>query len=160
MLRDEQLFLPEGQSASTHILKFANDDDRGLVENEHFMLELARTVGLDVARSYAFGQALLVERYDRVDGRRLHQEDFCQATGNPPSKKYKADDGPSLIDVPRARQRLHRPREDLISLVKWHAFNVATGNNDGHARNLSLLREPRCASLPSTTSSAREPGPR
>jgi serine/threonine-protein kinase HipA len=117
VLRDQKLFLPEGQSASTHILKLANDDDRGLVESEHVMLELARAVGLDVARSrlwklpYEFGQALLVERYDRVDGRRLHQEDFCQATGNPPSKKYKADDGPSLIDIPRARQRLHRPRE-------------------------------------------------
>jgi serine/threonine-protein kinase HipA len=149
VLRDEQLFLPEGQSASTHILKFANDDYRGLVENEHFMLELARAVGLDVARSrlwklpYAFGQALLVERYDRVDGRRLHQEDFCQATGHPPSKKYEADDGPSLVDVFRVIDTASTdPAKDLISLVKWHAFNVATGNNDGHAKNISLLREP------------------
>jgi serine/threonine-protein kinase HipA len=149
VLRDEQLFLPEGHSASTHILKFANDDYRGLVENEHFMLELARAVGLDVARSrlwklpYEFGQALLVERYDRVDGRRLHQEDFCQATGNPPSKKYEADDGPSLIDVFRVLDIASTdPAKDLISLVKWHAFNVATGNNDGHAKNISLLREP------------------
>ena len=44
---------------------------------------------------------LVVERYDRIvhaDGtvERIHQEDFCQATGTGPDNKYEENSGPSL----------------------------------------------------------------
>ncbi len=149
IVRDGQLFLPEGAAASTHILKLPNDDYGGLVDNEHFLLELAKEVGLNVVRSQLWklpnnaGNALLIDRFDRADtGRRLHQEDFCQATNAPPSKKYEIDGGPSLIDIVRVLDAATTEPTDIVHLVKWHAFNVATGNNDGHAKNISLLREP------------------
>ncbi len=49
----------------------------------------------------------MVKRYDRVEQqgrwRRLHQEDFCQALGKPPSAKYESNQtgipGPTLADM-------------------------------------------------------------
>lgn len=150
VVRDGELFLPEGRSASTHILKLPNRAYPGLVDNEHFLLELAADVGLPVVRSttHALPEgpepsvALLVERFDRRGGHRLHQEDLCQATGAPPGKRYEADGGPTLVDVVAVLDAASSEPGDVLTLLKWQAFNVATGNNDGHAKNLSLLREP------------------
>lgn len=143
------LALPEGRAASTHILKLPNRDFPGLVDNEHFMLELAHDVGLPVVRATRWplpgprGRCgLLVERFDRLGGRRLHQEDLCQATGTPPSRKYQSDGGPSLLDVVTVLDAASAEPGDLLQLVRWQAFNLAAGNNDGHAKNVSLLREP------------------
>lgn len=150
VVREGQLFLPEGRVASTHILKLPNRAYPGIVDNEHFLLELAAAVGLPVVRStrHALAEgsaptlALLVERFDRRGGRRLHQEDLCQATGAPPGKKYEADGGPTLVDIVAILDAASSEPGDVLTLLKWQAFNVATGNNDGHAKNLSLLREP------------------
>ena len=63
-------------------------------------MSLARRLGLAVAgvepREADGYKFLLVERYDRrLDGDRVverHQEDFCQALGYPPARKYELDD--------------------------------------------------------------------
>ncbi|MCX6866029.1 MAG: HipA domain-containing protein, partial [Verrucomicrobia bacterium] len=64
-------------------------------------------LGLEAAeaRSRTIGQTpcLIVKRYDRQSAagepvRRLHQEDFCQAMGFPPARKYQQEGGPSLRD--------------------------------------------------------------
>jgi serine/threonine-protein kinase HipA len=147
VLRGDQLFLSTG-GPSTHIIKFPNRDFRGLVDNERFVLELAAASGLPVAASRLWplgddnGHALLVERYDRVDGRRLHQEDVCQALGLSPDRKYESDGGPSFVDVVTLLESSSSEPEDLLRLVRWQAFNIAVGNNDGHAKNISFLREP------------------
>ena len=150
VLKDGALLLPEGRAASTHILKLPNRDFPGLVDNERFLLELARDVGLPVVRSTPWPlpddqhlkHGLLIDRFDRLDGRRLHQEDLCQATGTSPSRKYQSDGGPSLIDVVAVLDAASTEPRDIVQLVRWQAFNVAAGNNDGHAKNLSLVREP------------------
>ena len=89
------LHSPNG-SPSTHILKPDSGRLWGSVENEGFCLKLAELCGISTA-TFTSGRAgprkyLLVARYDRQlrDGRwrRLHQEDFCQALGKPPSAKY------------------------------------------------------------------------
>ncbi|MDP2341519.1 MAG: HipA domain-containing protein [Deltaproteobacteria bacterium] len=142
--------LPAGALASTHILKLPNREFRGLVHNEHFLLELAHAAGLSVVRSQLWPlprgsepeHGLLVERFDRSDGRRLHQEDICQATRTPPSRKYESDGGPSFVDVIGVLDRASTEPGDVVRLVRWQAFNIATGNNDGHAKNVALLREP------------------
>lgn len=156
VLHDGALELPEGRTASTHILKLPNRDFPGLVDNEHFLLELAHDVGLPVVRTRrwplpASGRerhGLLVERFDRSVGRRLHQEDFCQATGTPPSRKYQADGGPGLLDVLAVLDAASTEPRDVAQLVRWQAFNIAVGNNDGHAKNISLRREPTVCLAP------------
>ncbi len=49
-------------------------------------------------------QLIVVARYDRIVAstgavERVHQEDFCQATGTPPANKYEEDGGPSLRKI-------------------------------------------------------------
>ena len=92
-----RICIPMNGSPSTHILKPDSPRLPGGVQNEAFCLSLARrmkiptptvTTGRAGERTY-----LLVKRYDRTDvggrWRRLHQEDYCQALGMPPSAKVR-----------------------------------------------------------------------
>lgn len=144
-----KLALPTGSTASTHLLKLPHARFAHLPMNEAYVMGLAARVGLDVAKVEAFPgtspPSLLVERYDRrpVEGgrvARLHQEDFCQATGRPAARKYQQEGGPSLAEcVELVARHTSHPLLELRRLVEWQAFNVAVGNSDGHGKNLSLL---------------------
>jgi serine/threonine-protein kinase HipA len=147
----DNLWLPEGISASTHILKPAIERLEDSVGNECFCLQLAAAVGLPVVPAKIFEKPspyLLVERYDRLRDasgkvRRLHQEDFCQALGVLSENKYEAEGGPSLVDCFRilAEESSHL-LEDRRSLLRWIIFNVLIGNADAHAKNIAILRLP------------------
>jgi len=142
--------LPLGGAPATHILKRTRVTVPHLVENEFFCMRLARAAGLPVAdvEFLALGiSVLVVNRFDRLqlghDIARLHQEDFCQATGTPPQQKYEAEGGPSLAacaDVLRQHSAL--PIADLSVLIRWVAFNYLIGNEDAHGKNLALLYTP------------------
>ena len=88
---------------------------------------------------------LIVERYDRVAGRdggivRLQQEDFCQALGIMPDRKYQADGGPGFADIARlVRMICSAPLVDIERLIDIAVFNVLLGNCDAHGKNFSLL---------------------
>lgn len=62
--------VPIGRTPTTHILKPPTGAFDGQIENEHYCLELARKVGLPVARSqimrFEGEAAIVVERYDRI----------------------------------------------------------------------------------------------
>ena len=144
------LFIPLDGSPSTHILKPDADNLWGSVENEAFCLALARRCGIAVP-GFTIGRAgarryLLVERYDRrpQDGhwRRVHQEDFCQALGKPPSAKYERNQtgvgGPSLADMIGLARASLGPR-DVLALLDLAIFNVLACNTDAHAKNYSIL---------------------
>lgn len=145
-----------GQTPSTHILKAPIQRFDDTVANEAFCLRLAAALGLRTATaeiSRAEGHDfLLVERYDReVEShaiRRLHQEDFCQALGVPPERKYEAEGGPSLAACAALlRTASASPAQDLLALVDAASFNLLSGNHDAHAKNLSLLYSPIGAGL-------------
>lgn len=145
-----RICIPIDGAPSTHILKPDSQQLYGSVQNEALCMTLARLCGLDApavttgkagARSY-----FLVERYDRVELggrlRRLHQEDFCQALGKPPSAKYEANQtgirGPTLADMfALTRNAMKAP--DLINLLDYAVFNVLVCNTDAHAKNYSLM---------------------
>lgn len=144
-----RLYLPEGAAPSTHILKLPSERFRGLSENELVMRLLAERAGLRCAAARLWplpgraGNALLVTRFDRDAGARVHQEDLCQALGLPPSKKYETDGGPTLADVVRVlAAESSAPALDLEQVLRWQIFNVLCGNADAHAKNLALLRLP------------------
>ncbi|MFC1559050.1 HipA domain-containing protein, partial [Gemmatimonadota bacterium] len=119
-----------------------------LVQNELVSLRLMRAAGVPVITSSA---CRLVEgvfetpRYDRVGDRRssitrLHQEDFCQATGRRPYAKYESRGGPSLGDIRILIQKHSAdPLTDVEIVARWAAANAVIGNSDGHAKNLSFL---------------------
>lgn len=149
-VEDSKVYLPLGGAASTHILKPANRRLHGSVQNEAMALRLARRLGMD-AVEVTTGKAgdldyLVVARYDRrVENDRIlriHQEDFCQALGKPPSAKYERNQsgvrGPAVTDLIRVMRQLGNAN-DVLRIVDAIVFNVAITNVDSHAKNYSIL---------------------
>ena len=141
---------PVDGTPSTHILKPEIDRFPNTVENEAFCMRLARNLGVPVAgieTTTVNGRRLIViERYDRVidaDGavQRIHQEDFCQATGTLPDKKYEEDGGPTLRQIAEILQAVAGP-ESLELLLRAVTLNAVIANGDAHGKNLSLRHEP------------------
>lgn len=138
---------PVAGTPSTHILKPEHASYPNTVENEAFCMRMAKHLGLPVAsvETTTIGgrRLIVVERYDRVvspDGRvdRLHQEDFCQALGIHPDKKYQEDGGPSLLDLGEVLQAAAGP-DPLEMLLRGVTLNVVIANGDAHGKNFSLL---------------------
>jgi serine/threonine-protein kinase HipA len=132
------------------------------VENEWLCSQLLRELGLPVAetRMARFGEqrALVVKRFDRrwvgVDdaapGRRrftpppgawiarLPQEDFCQATGRPPSERYEADGGASADEILELLARSETADGDRARFVLSQFAFWLLAATDGHAKNFSI----------------------
>jgi len=141
---------PVQGTPSTHILKPEIEPFQNTVENELFCMTVAKNLGLSVATVEMIvvdeRPVLVVERYDRVidpDGtvHRIHQEDFCQALGLTPEKKYEQDAGPNLTRIARTLQDFAEPSAPE-TLLRALTLNVALGNCDAHAKNFSLLHTP------------------
>ncbi|WP_411884674.1 type II toxin-antitoxin system HipA family toxin [Polaromonas sp. YR568] len=145
--------LARGTSPSSHILK---PDIRRLPEvwhsaaNETLLMLAAARCGLPTAEVFyeTHTRACVVKRFDRVpqeDGRlgRLIQYDLCQLSGVVSDKKYEKEGGPGLARCAQlVRQYSSVPAVDLLNLLRWVFFNLYTGNNDGHAKNLSVYQPP------------------
>lgn len=154
-VHEERMFLPRGDAPSSHILKFAMPGYRHGPAYEALLTDLARRVGLSVAkvefrRINAKGRSheyLVIERYDREitsnGARRLRQEDFCQALGLGGERKREEDGGVSFAQCYRLLcEASSEPALDATQLLRWLIFNYLAGNSDGHAKNLSLLYHP------------------
>lgn len=147
----DRIALPLESTPSTHILKTESDRFPGLISNEIFCMRLARTVGLNVpvvtSRLIGGQNCIIIERYDRIRNpdesiTRLHQEDFCQALGFPPERKYQQEGGPMLQDcVALLREWSTTPVLDIRDFVDGLIYNVLIGNADAHAKNFSILYE-------------------
>lgn len=146
---DGRVGLTSGRTPSTHIIKTPIRGLGGTVVNEAFCLALGRRMGIATTvaampRRAGGAHCLLVERYDRAHGpdgaERLHQEDFCQALGIPPERKYEAERGPSLEDCFRlVRSATTVPARHLVGLLDAVTLNFVVGNHDAHGKNFSLL---------------------
>ncbi|MEO7886705.1 MAG: type II toxin-antitoxin system HipA family toxin [Polaromonas sp.] len=143
--------LAHGASPSSHILK---PDIRRLPDvwhsaaNESLIMLTAAGCGLPTAEVFyePHTHACVVRRFDRVaqaDGRlgRLIQYDLCQLSGVVSEKKYEKEGGPGLVQCAQLiRQYSAVPAIDLKNLLAWVFFNLYTGNNDSHAKNLSVYQ--------------------
>lgn len=152
VLADERVALPVPGQPTTHILKPPIPGLDHPTENEAFAMRLASRMGLRVASVrpavVADTAYLLVERYDRrsaPDGtvERLHQEDFCQALGFVPQRKYASDGGPGFPECFELVRRVcTRPAVAVLRLLDAAIVHVLLGNADAHGKNYSLLRGP------------------
>jgi len=150
ILEGGRIAIPINGTASSHILKPDSERLWGGVHNEALCLTLAGLVGLR-APTVSTGQAgkrfyLLVDRYDRLpqngDLRRMHQEDFCQALGLPPSAKYQHNQtkGPKAnFAMMMDRLRAVGGATDVLRLWDSMVFNVLCCNTDAHLKNYSIL---------------------
>ena len=170
VLVGDAIALPTPGQPTTHILKPSVARFEGTTENEAFVMRLAAALDLDVAgvepRRVGGRSFLLVRRYDRSVGddghvRRIHQEDFCQALGIPPEKKYAGEGGPTFKDCFALLRRTSTVAGvDVLKLLDAAIFNVIVGNADAHGKNFSILHDsdgPRLAPLYDLLSTAIYP---
>ena len=145
---DDVLAIPLNGAPSTLIVKPDNPNLPGITENEVWCLRMAQAIGIEAAQATilrASGRtAIGVLRYDRRLGRngqvlRLHQEDFAQANGLPPGRKYERGtlrglDLKTLLETGR-----HVSANDALALLDQVIFNILVANTDAHAKNYSLI---------------------
>ena len=133
------------------------------IENEWLCMRLLRELGLPVADTemLEFGgrqRVLAVKRFDRrwigtptektnrpgytpPPGTwiaRLPQEDFCQATGRPPTERYEADGGPSMEEILEILRASESPDTDRAHFVLAQLAFWLLAATDGHGKNFSL----------------------
>jgi len=132
------------------------------IENEWLCSRILRALGLPVAETEMarFGdtKALVVTRFDRrwvgvedgaerkarfrpPDGAwiaRLPQEDFCQALGVGPDRKYQSDGGPSMQHCLAVLSGSEHAQEDQTDFVLTQFAFWLLAATDGHAKNFSI----------------------
>jgi serine/threonine-protein kinase HipA len=149
VIQADVVALPLGNTPSTHIIKPEPERFPGLAAVEILCMTLAKAVGLNVPpvsfRLVGDKPCLVIARYDRSSGpdgsiTRVHQEDFCQALGFPPERKYQQEGGPLLRDCIRLiREWSTVAALDLRDFLDGLIFNVLIGNADAHGKNYSML---------------------
>ena len=129
----------------SYILKLNPKDKSNLTYNEYYTLQLAKKCGLSVNKAKLVfdkeqNAGLLVERFDRLNNLKIHQEDACQFLDRYPADKYRLSmqeiaDGLKLIST--------APLIEILDLVKLYLFNYLVGNGDFHAKNISVHTQPK-----------------
>lgn len=132
------------------------------IENEWLCSHILRALGLPVAETemarFGSTKALVVTRFDRRwagidDGAeqkarfrppqggwiaRLPQEDFCQALGVGPERKYQSDGGPSMQDCLAVLNNSEDSESDRTNFVLSQFVFWLLAATDGHAKNFSI----------------------
>ncbi|MDV3512551.1 HipA domain-containing protein [Stenotrophomonas sp. C4297] len=144
-----ELYQPLGAEPSTHILKpdSTSSSYPHSVANEWFVMRLAQRMGLQVPkieRRYVPEPVFIIERFDReitADAiHRRHAIDACQLLNLDRQFKYTLGSIETLkVIVEQCRSKL----KTRVRLFDWLIFNVLTGNNDAHLKNLSFLVDSR-----------------
>jgi serine/threonine-protein kinase HipA len=139
-----------GGRAGRVILKFSPDPSwHGVLENEAVFMSAARNVGLAAPDVHIVSdrqgvRALAVARFDRsVANRRLvrhAQEDASQVLGLRPAEKY----DPGAREVIGALSAVcAAPAVARRDIMHQLLYSYVVGNNDVHAKNLSVGQDPR-----------------
>lgn len=144
---DGQIGIPKDNVPTSHILKPAINGFNETIENEFICIKTAEKLGIkvpDVKIGYANKtKYFLIQRYDREiivnKIKRIHQEDFCQASNIPSTYKYQAEGG---VDFKRCFEILRvtsQPAVAINQFIQLMIFNYLIGNNDAHGKNFSIL---------------------
>ncbi|MBW8686077.1 HipA domain-containing protein [Chitinophaga rhizophila] len=124
-----------------YILKPQHPGFMQMPETEDLTLHLAEIFDISVCEHTLLKATdgtlvFIARRFDRVKGRKIHMEDFCQLSGFPTENKYKGsyERCGKLIQEHCTNSGL-----DLIRYFELLVFCYLTGNNDMHLKNFSLL---------------------
>lgn len=146
--RGDVLAIPLNGAPSTLIVKPDNPNLPGITENEVWCLRMAQAIGIEAAQVTILKSskrtAIGVLRYDRRVGRnaqmlRLHQEDFAQANGLPPWRKYERGTVRGLDLTTLLETGRHVSATDALALLDQVIFNILVASTDAHAKNYSLI---------------------
>ena len=146
------LTIPARGIGGSWIVKLPSRQFARVPENEFSMLTLARLSGMDVPAfrlvdvaaignlpdgiGAVDGQALAIERFDRLPGGgAVHIEDFAQVFGVYPEDKYRRASARNIGAVIGAECR----GDDIVEFIRRLTFNTLIGNADMHLKNWSLI---------------------
>ncbi|WP_133140913.1 type II toxin-antitoxin system HipA family toxin [Legionella genomosp. 1] len=124
----------------SYILKLNPKDKNNLIQNELHCLQLAKKCGFTVPKAKIVidkdsNYGLLIERFDRINQRKLHQEDACQFLNRYPADKYRI----SINQIADALLHItNAPQLEILNLLCQYAFSYLICNGDLHAKNISL----------------------
>lgn len=130
--------------SATHIVKLWKEDEfPELAANEFFCLQVAKRLGMTVPNFVLSddGGALVIDRFDLVDGRYLGFEDFCVLNAFGTADKYK---GGYETRVFRLLRKFVVPPEaarSLEDLFRLFLLNCAIRNGDAHLKNFGITYE-------------------
>ncbi len=145
------LTIPAKGIGGSWIVKLPSREFAGVPENEFSMMTLARLIGMDVPAIRLVnidairnlpdgigtlkGQALAIERFDRLPGGAVHMEDFAQIFGVYPEEKYENASARSIGRVIGAEGG----EADVAEFIRRLTFNTLIGNADMYLKNWSLI---------------------
>jgi serine/threonine-protein kinase HipA len=148
---DKGLTIPLHGLGGEWMLKMPSSIYLNVPENEFSMLTFARHVGIEVPEialvdpttvanmpqeiRSTLGRGLLIRRFDRADGQRLHIEDFNQIFSQYPADKYK---NVSYGNVLRGIWS-SLGQEATAEFVRRLVFTIGIGNGDMHLKNWSVI---------------------
>ncbi|RAP37115.1 hypothetical protein B1207_06755 [Legionella quinlivanii] len=124
----------------SYILKLNPKDKNNLIQNELHCLQLAKKCGFTVPKAKIVidkdgNYGLLIERFDRINQQKLHQEDACQFLNRYPADKYRI----SINQIADALLHItNAPQLEILNLLCQYAFSYLICNGDLHAKNISL----------------------
>jgi len=123
-----------------YILKPHIDTFPQMPENENLCMSIAGQLGINIPphalirlkdNSYAY----IVKRFDRKNGDKLFQEDFCQILQKPTKEKYDA----SVEQIAKKLKSISEvPGLDVQHLYERALFFFIIGNGDSHLKNFSI----------------------
>lgn len=148
-----RLTVPGRAGANRCIVKLPSERYPGLPEAEFTAMRLARLVGVDTAACrlvsvdaidgiptelIAHGPtALVVDRFDRLEGGRIHIEDFAQIVGAVGERKYTMATTETVLNM--VRRFSTDWRGDILEGFRRFVVDVLIGNGDNHLKNWSFL---------------------
>lgn len=113
----------------------------GICRREYEMLQQAQKVGIRVPEHWLIegpeGEAhLLVKRFDRQDGRKIHMHSFSGIAHKLPVRY-----GASYEELIRVVLGLTGDQREVEEMFRRMVFNVLFGNRDDHVRNHAFLMD-------------------
>lgn len=124
-----------------YILKPQTEEYKNLPEAEYVVMRMAekagiKTVPFALIKVQGDEYAYITKRIDRVEGKILAMEDFCQIDGRLTEDKYKGsyERCGKIISAYSKQEML-----DLTELFLRLVYSFVVGNSDMHLKNFSLI---------------------
>ena len=119
-----------------------------VASNEHFTMQLANQVykiptainGLIKFNNDEL--AYIVKRFDRIDGKKIKQEDFCslaEFSEQKNGKNYKYDYSYEQM-AKLIKRYIPTHKLEMVKFFKLILFNYLIGNGDAHLKNFSVIQ--------------------
>jgi serine/threonine-protein kinase HipA len=135
--RKKGLLVPAAEGGE-YILKPQTSSFPNIPENEQCCMDMADALGIDTPAHALISLndgswAYVVRRFDRKDGKKIHQEDFSQILGR--ENKYSG----SVEEIGRRLKQISSvPGLDVQLFFERVVFNFLIGNGDAHSKNYSI----------------------